>query len=95
MQQPKILLERDGENVILPTLRNGETINNLLQKHKSLEKMQAVLGSDFVHYIASTIFDPRQPNVFFRTRKEAAKAAEKADLINHLNHKWLADKQVH
>ncbi len=31
MKQPKIFLERDNENVILPTLRNGEMINKLLR----------------------------------------------------------------
>ena len=87
-------MERDSENVILPTLRNAETINNIFQEHQSIEKMQEALGSDFFHYVASAIFDPRQTNVFFRTRKQAAKAAVRADLINHLDQQWLANKNL-
>ena len=82
--------DRDIEGIILPTLRNNKIVDDLYQEHKSVEKLQEILGEDYTKIAMSSLFDPRKENVFFKTPELARKAKERADLINRLNQEWLS-----
>jgi hypothetical protein len=91
--EKKINLERDQEGNILPTLRNKETVNNLLRECGSTEKLKEIMGEDYMKYIMCSMFDPRNKNVFFNTKEAAVKANIKQGLINQLDQAWLAEQK--
>lgn len=81
--------DRDSDGIILPTLRNSKIVHDLYQEHKSLEKLQEILGEDYTKLAMHSLFDPRKENVFFHTKELALKAKERADLIDQLDREYL------
>ncbi len=89
MSDKQLSLDCDNDGLILPTLRNKKTVNDLFKKHQSIEKVQEIMGNDYSKFVAACMFDPRNKNVFFESAENARKAKDRANLINQLDREWL------
>jgi len=89
-------LERDNEGRLLPTLRNKDIIEGISDEcGRDYNKIIKTIGKQlYLEYTKAALFNPKNKNVYWPTKKRAIEGMQRARLIDEYNKKYLEEKKI-
>lgn len=86
-------LDRGEDGKPLPTLRNREIFEALEEELGGKEVLKRY-ERDYSDYAQKVTFDPRKPNVFFRTEEQAQAANKYSDMLNEMDLDYIDSRKT-
>ncbi len=88
----KLDLDIDEGGRVLPTLRNQDTFQQLINEH-GIDWVLANHHDNYISYSKSVMFNPASGNIMYRTKEQAMAAQARAAKIAELDAAYTTRKQ--